>query len=60
MYKGRVLATLLKFSEAKAVLLKIESTEIPKDLMDEVQIMLNFCVEQERKFAELKAKRSSR
>lgn len=42
-YKGRVLAALLEFNEARVVLLKIDPAKTPKDLMGEVQVMLDFC-----------------
>ncbi|MCK5784377.1 MAG: sel1 repeat family protein [Desulfobacterales bacterium] len=52
-YKGRALASLGKFSEAKEVLLKIESNETTKNIMSEVQVMIDFCSEKERLLNEL-------
>ena len=50
-YKSRALASLGKFSEAKEVLLQIESNETTSAMMSEVQIMIDFCSEQERKLS---------
>ena len=52
-YKGRALASLGKFSEAKETLLKIKSSESTKDIMGEIQAMLDFCIEKEKLWATL-------
>ncbi len=52
-YKGRALASMGKFSEAKEVLLKIESNETTKNIMSEVQVMINFCAEKEQQLSEI-------
>ena len=47
-YKGRALSALGKFKEARIELLKISSTETTKDIMVDVQVMIDFCTEQEK------------
>jgi len=51
-YKGEALASLAKFSEAKAVLLNIDSNEATKDTMEAVRIMIEFCTAKQAEIAE--------